>query len=65
MRKIIYKMHKIVIEPKDASLFRFRYGKTRMEQKTYTMALQNPSDTQIKHVPKDLSTVLNRNRKIF
>jgi hypothetical protein len=33
-----YKMHKIVIEPKDACSFTFRYGKTRMEQKTYTKA---------------------------
>jgi hypothetical protein len=40
-------------------------GKPWIEQKTYTRALQNPSETQINHVREDLSTVLNRNRKTF
>ena len=41
-RKVIYRMCKIVIEPKDTCLSTYRYGKPRIGQKTYTNAPQNP-----------------------
>lgn len=46
-----YKMHKIVIEPKNACFFTFRCGKPRKERKTYIKALQNPSETQVNQAP--------------